>query len=195
MFAAAALLVVVVAFRVVFGITHAHDASWLHNFSPLSALALCGAIYFPRRVAFAFPLAALLISDLIINAHYGVPFFTLEILPHYAAFALVAGLGWMLRGIPRVPLVLGASVLGSALFFFVTNTASWLAEPDYGKTLAGWTQALTTGLPNAHPTTLEFFRNTLASDVLFTALFVACMAMQRHAEAPAPRRQEPAPWC
>ena len=136
------------------------DASWLHNFAPLSALALCGAIYFPRRLALALPFGALLVSDLILDAKYDQPFFSLEIIPHYLALAMVAALGWMLRRNPRVPLVLGASVLGSAFFFFLTNTASWLGEKAYAKTLAGWTQALTTGLPNVHPTTLEFFRNT-----------------------------------
>lgn len=195
MFAAALLLLIVVAFRVIIGVTHMEqDASWLHNFSPVSAIALCGAIYFPRRLALTLPLGALLVSDLILNYAYHVSFFTLEIIPHYFALLMVAALGWMLRDQRRAPLVLGASVLGSAFFFFLTNTASWLGEAAYAKTLAGWTQAMTTGLPNVHPTTLEFFRNTLVSDVIFTVLFVACMAVQRRAEAPVPHTQQPAPW-
>ena len=195
MFAAVFLLLIVVAFRVVLGISQPHDGEWLRNFSPLAALALCGGIYFPRRIALALPLGALFVSDLILNASYGVPLFSGYILPRYMALGLVGVFGWMLRGNPRVPLVLGASVLGSAFFFFLTNTASWLAEPEYVKTLAGWTQAMTTGLPNFHPTTLEFFRNTLVSDALFTALFLACMALEHRAHAPAPHAPEPAPWC
>jgi hypothetical protein len=54
---------------------------------------------------------------------------------------------------------------------------------------------MTTGQPNIHPTTLEFFRSTLVSDVVFTLLFVACMAIQHRAEEPAPHSREPAPWC
>ena len=29
---------------------------WLHNFSPVAAIALCGAIYFPRKIAILAPL-------------------------------------------------------------------------------------------------------------------------------------------
>src|SRR4051812_46896117 len=197
MFAAALLLFIVIAFRVVIGVTHMEqDHSWLHNFSPVSAVALCGAVYFPRRLALVLPLGALLVSDLILNAFaYHVSFFTLEIIPHYFALGMVAALGWMLRGNRRVPRVLGASVLGSAFFYLLTNTASWLGEKAYAKTFAGWAQALTTGLPNVHPTTLEFYRSTFISDIIFTALFIACMIVQRRAEAPAPRAQEAAPWC
>jgi hypothetical protein len=82
------------------------------------------------------------------------------------------------------------------LFYFITNTASWLNDPAYGKTLAGWIQALTTGLPN-YPSTWEFFRNTLLSGGLFTGLFVAAMKLTAPAESPAEktagvREKEPA---
>ena len=48
--------------------------------------------------------------------------------------------------------------------------------PDYAKTIPGWWQALTIGVPG-FPPTLLFFRNTLLSDLLFTALFVATQAI------------------
>ena len=198
MFVAALLLLVVVAFRVVLGATqmNLHELTWLHNFSPLAAIALCGAVYLPRRVAFVFPLAALLLSDLLINARYGVALVTPEMLPRYGALGLIAGLGWMLRNTPRLGWMLAGSVAGSVMFFLVTNTGSWLAEPRYAKNVAGLIQALTTGLPGVHPTTLEFFRNTLVSDVVFTALFVGCMALQHWlARAATLREREPAPWC
>jgi hypothetical protein len=172
------------------------DASWLHNFSPVSAVALCGAVYFPRRVALVLPFGALLASDIILNTRaYHVPFFTWEIIPHYVALAMVAALGWMLRSNPRVPSVLGASALGSTIFYLVTNTSSWIGQQAYQKSFAGWLQALTIGRPDQHPTTLEFYRGTFISDLAFTALFMACMLIQRRAEAPAPRVQEPARWC
>ena len=74
--------------------------------------------------------------------------------------------------------------MGAILFYFITNTASWLNNPDYAKTLAGWIQALTTGLPN-FPSTWEFFRNTLLSGGLFTGLFVGAMKLTAPAESPA----------
>jgi len=196
MIVAALLLVLVVAYRVVLGVTHMQDATWLHNFSPLAAVALCGAIYFPRRIAFVLPLAALLISDLLINARYGVALVTGEMLTRYVALALVASLGFSLREKRSAPLVIGAALLSSVLFFFLTNTASWLTEPAYAKTATGWLQALTTGVVGVRPTTLEFFRNSLFSDVLFTSVFLLCMRLSRAGEnAATPRETAAARWC
>ncbi len=151
---------------------------WLPNFSPMAALCLCGAAFLPRRLAIAVPLVALLGTDLILNAHYGFPLFTVEFLGKTVAFAAVAALGWQLRKNPRAAVIFPA-VLGGSLFFYIaTNTASWLYEPGYAKSAAGWLQALTTGLPGYAPTWV-FYRNTLAGDMLFTALFLACMHWSR----------------
>ena len=49
------------------------------------------------------------------------------------------------------------------------------------KTLAGWIQALSRGLP-PYPPTWEFFRNTLISGGLFTGLFAGAMKMTVSAE-------------
>lgn len=198
MLVAALLLFLVVAFRVVLGVTHMHDAAWLHNFSPLAAVALCGAIYLPRRVAYLLPLAALLVSDLLINASYGVALVSGEMLSRYLALVLVSGIGFSLRKRARAPLVLGGAVLGSVLFFLLTNTASWLTEPAYAKAAAGWLQAMTTGVPGVRPTTLEFFRNTLLSDLLFTSVFISCMNLQpKHSQGKElpPNREEAPRWC
>lgn len=153
---------------------------WLPNFSPMAALCLCGAAFLPRRLAIIVPLVALLGTDLALNAHYGFPLFTLEFLGTIVAFAAVAALGWQLRKNPRPGVILPAVLGGSLFFYIVTNTASWLTltEPSYAKTAAGWLQALTTGLPGYAPTWM-FYRNTLAGDMIFTALFLACMHWSR----------------
>ncbi len=87
-------------------------------------------------------------------------------------------------------------LLGAILFYLVTNTASWINDPGYAKTLAGWIQALTVGRPDFHPTTLEFFRNTLLSGGIFTALFVGSMKLTAESpqekEAGARSEEEPA---
>jgi hypothetical protein len=203
MFAAAALVLITIIYRVVLGIAGSTHLEWLHNFSPLAAIALCGAIYFPRRVAIAAPLLALFISDLILNAHYAAPLLSWDILPRYLALGLVAGFGWLLRDNPRPIFVLSSSLGASILFFVLTNTGSWLAEPvagfadqrTYAKTFTGLAQALTVGLPG-YPSTLVFFRNSILSDVLFTGLFLICIAFGGRREgAPQPAdRHELAPW-
>jgi hypothetical protein len=151
---------------------------WLPNFSPMAALCLCGAAFLPRRLAIAVPLVALFGTDLVLNAHYGFPLFTVEFLGKSVAFAAVAALGWQLRRNVR-PRVILPAVLGGSLFFYIaTNTASWLYEPGYAKNAAGWLQALTTGLPGYAPTWV-FYRNTLVGDVIFTVLFLYCLRGSR----------------
>jgi hypothetical protein len=176
MFASLLLLLVAVVYRVILGVTGSSQLDWWHNFSPLAAIALCGAVYLPRRLTIALPLAALFVSDLFLNAHYAEPLLTLEMLPRYLALGLCVALGLVVRQQPALPLLLGASVLGSLAFYFITNTASWIAEPLYAKTAAGWWQALVTGLPG-YPPTLVFFRNSLFGDFMFTLLFATCMAV------------------
>jgi len=119
----------------------------------------------------------LLISDLVLNIfHYHQPFFTFDILPRYAALALITGLGFALRGRANVLRLLTASFAGSLLFFVITNTGSWLSDPAYAKTGAGWLQALTIG-QTGYPSTWWFYRYTLLSDLFYTLLFAGCMAV------------------
>ena len=183
------LVLIAIVYRVVIGVAGMNEMQWLHNFSPMAAIALCGAIFFPRRLAILAPLVAFLVSDLVLNAFYmaSTPHVTsilsVRMIPEYLALGLSALLGWKLRANPKAGLIMGASVIGSLAFYVITNTGDWLTEPLYAKTLAGWVQALTTGLPG-YPPTFTFFRNTFASDLLFTAIFVACMAWQPRANAP-----------
>ena len=196
MFAAFVLLLVVVVYRVVSGFAGSADFSWMHNFAPVAAVALCGAVYLPRRIALVLPLAMLFVSDVILNVfHYHQPLLTFDILPRYAALVLISAIGFVLRGRAKWPALLGASILGSLIFFVVTNTGSWIYEPGYTKDFAGWTQALTTGLPG-FPPTWWFYRYTLLGDVCFTLLFAACMALQpRREPASQPSKSEElVPW-
>jgi hypothetical protein len=196
MFAAFALLFVVVVYRVVSGFMGSADFQWMHNFAPVAAVALCGAVYLPRRTAAVLPLAMLFASDAILNLfHYHQPLLSFDILPRYAALALISAIGFTLRGRANVPALVGSSIGGSLLFYVITNTGSWISEPLYTKDFAGWVQALTTGLPG-FPSTWSFYRNTLLGDVSFTLLFAACMALQPRKEAAShtTRGEELVPW-
>lgn len=196
MFAAFVLLLVVVVYRVVSGFAGSADFQWMHNFAPVAAVALCGAVYLPRRVAVVLPLAMLFASDVILNLfHYRQPLFTADILPRYAALLLICAIGFVIRGRTKLPGLLAASVAGSLIFYLVTNTGAWIGDPGYTKDFAGWTQALTTGLPG-FPSTWWFYRHTLLSDLTFTLIFAGCMALQgRREPAPEPvKREELVPW-
>lgn len=193
MIVAFVLLAVAIAWRLL-GIGHGTNFAWLHNFSPLSAIALCGAMVLPRRYAIALPLVALFISDLILNHDAGVSLISVEMLARYVVLAGIAGIGIWLQRRPQALMVIGTSAACSVVFYFLTNTASWLTEPGYSRTFEGWSQALIVGLPG-YPPTLTFFRNSLVSDLLFTGLFLVCLRVGNIASLKhEPTSAEPARW-
>jgi hypothetical protein len=171
------LVLCVVAYRLATGLLiHSGAATWLSNFAPLAAIALCCGAYLPRRFKLSLPLVTLFLSDAILNANYGAPFFTWHILSRYLALTLVGLLGCALQNRASLKTMLPASLLGSVIFYAITNAFSWLTDPGYAKNLAGLIQALTIGLPQYAATpTWMFFRNSLVSDLVFTAIFVMLM--------------------
>jgi hypothetical protein len=154
-------------------------ANWA-NFSPVAAIFLCSGAFLYRRAAYLWPLLALFVSDLIINAHYHAPLLDTRMLSGYFCFGLLLFLGRWLgqKQKGKVFWMLGGAITGSLLFYIVTNTVDWFFDSAvplpvelYPKTLGGWLQALTVGHANFPPTYL-FLRNTLVSDFLFTAVFL-----------------------
>jgi len=181
--AAIILILAVVFYRVILGSSSDSGLSEsFANFAPVAAIVFCGACFLPRRIAVAVAVGSLLVSDLILNYRYAasseeVTFAETVVnagfLIRYGAFAAVFALGaWMANRNKRsLPLVFGGT-LGASLFFYVaSNSGAWISTPEYAKSLAGWIQAQTTGLPG-FPPAWTFLRGSLASDVLFTGLFV-----------------------
>lgn len=174
------LILVAIAFRILTAFFVHSDSIGLMNFAPLAAIALCAAAYFPARYKFTVPMLALLVSDVVLNAHYGFSLFNPFVVSHYIGFLIVGGLGLLLSGRASWKTLLLASLVASLIFYLVTNTVSWIFDPAYAKNFAGFVQAQTTGHPAYATTpTWMFFRNTAVSDLLFTALFVACMYLGR----------------
>lgn len=159
----------------------------LSNFSPLMALAFCSGIYFRNRWLWLAPFAALMLTDLYIDYYYATQYHY-----HWTAggsvvrtlcFASAVGLGRIVSTRRSWLNFFSGALGGSLLFYLATNTASWLGDAGYAPTAAGWWQALTVGHPQFAPT-FFFFRNTLASDLIFTAAFALAMesAAQRRGE-------------
>jgi hypothetical protein len=193
MLAAILLVIFTAVYRVGTAIVVQHGGSaWLSNFAPMAAIALCSAVYLPRKFKFSVPFAALLLSDVILDAYYGASLFDPIVFSRYLAFGLVGLLGLAFVERTTLKRLLPVSLLASLIFYVVTNAFSWLADPGYIKNFAGLIQALTVGLPayGATPTWM-FFRNSVLSDLLFTVLFVVCMNVSRRdtvlpARAPSP---------
>jgi hypothetical protein len=140
------------------------------NVTPIAAMALFGGAYFSsKRAAFAVPLAAMLLSDLILGLLlYGTAIFL--VMPYvYACFVATTLLGMWIR--PRYsPVRIAAAALASSvLFFIVTNFGAWLAFSFYPKTWDGLVACYIAGLP--------FFRNALAGDAACTAILFGGFAL------------------
>jgi len=146
------------------------------NFSPVEAVALFGGAYFARRsTAIWVPLAAMFISDLalgLINGgSYSEYFLSAGFLLVYLCIAVSTVLGFGLRGRVSGARVFGYSVLGSVLFFLVTNFGAWLGSPIYPQTGAGLVAAYVAGIP--------FFQNTLLGTLFYSALMFGSFAALR----------------
>ena len=127
------------------------------NFTPVAASALfAGAVLRSRVSALAVPIAAMLISDLVL----GCPDWRIMAVV-YAALAAPAVLGrW---GRPRGAIVLAPLAVSSSLLFFAsTNFAVWAFSGIYAPDLAGLIACYVAALP--------FLHNTLLGDLFWTAL-------------------------
>lgn len=153
------------------------------DFSAIYALAFCAGVYFRGAMAWWLPLVVMAATDVGLNLfYYHVSAFYWPMLLNYAVYAGLIAMGkWIGKAAPLWKLVFGG-VLGALLFYLLTNTLSWLQDPTYAKTIAGWIQALFTGVPG-YPPSWEFFRNTLFGGGLFTALFAG--AARATEESPA----------
>lgn len=150
----------------------------LRNFAPFMAIPFCAGIYFSRRSAWAISLAALVLSDILINARLGIPLFNWFSVVNYATYFIGALIGYAVRHNLNWRTVIGGSLLCSVLFYLITNSFAWWGAPEYPQTFAGWWQALTVGEPG-YPPTWTFFRSTVISDSLFSSAIVAAMEWQR----------------
>ncbi len=168
------------------------------NFSVAYAFAFCAGVYFPRKNSWWLPLVVLLATDISLNVYYssqGIGVWDSANLANlafnYAAYAVLIFLGRRFKPQSSFASRVGGGIFGAFLFYVITNTASWFFNPfhnpEYVKSFSGWLLALTKGI-NGWPTTLEFFRNTLLSGGLFTALFVAAAKVTAPAESPADKK-------
>lgn len=133
------------------------------NVTPIGAIALFGGAHFAnRRLAYLIPLAALLVGDFVIGFHVLMPFV-------YVCFAVMVGLGRLLRGRRSAGRVAGAALAGSFLFYLVTNFGVWLLLGTYPMTLEGLLACYIAGLP--------YLGRTLLGDLGFTVVLFGGFAL------------------
>ena len=134
------------------------------NFTPIGAMALFSGAYLGRRgaIALAAPLGALLLSDLVLGFYHGMP-------TVYFSVALIVLLGGL--ALRRVsPIRVGtAAIASSVLFFVITNLGMWLFSGFYPRTLAGLKACYIAAIP--------FFQNTVAGDLIYSAVLFGGFAL------------------
>jgi hypothetical protein len=136
------------------------------NFSPIDAMALFSGAYLGRRaLAFAAPVAAMLLSDLVLGFYPGMLF-------QYAAVLMVVLLGSAALSRVSVPRVAGAALASSGLFFLVSNLGVWLAGGLYPHTVSGLRDCFVAAIP--------FFQNSVAGDLFYSALLFGGFSLAEH---------------
>jgi hypothetical protein len=126
------------------------------NFTAVGAIALFGGTYLPnRKLAFAVPFIAMLLTDLIIGFHH-------TMWAVYLSFGLIVLIGLQVSKNKKVMNILFATISSSILFFVITNFAQWLSDPFYAKTGAGLAQCFTMAIP--------FFGYTALGDMFYVVV-------------------------
>jgi hypothetical protein len=135
------------------------------NVTPIAAMALFGGAYLAnRKFAYLLPLAAMLLSDVVLGyTTYGASLLRSQPVV-YACILATAAMGRLIRD-KRSPLQVGGLTLASSvMFYMVTNFAVWASGSLYPMNWAGLAACYTAAIP--------FFRNSLLGDVGFAvALF------------------------
>lgn len=127
------------------------------NFTVLGgAFLLAGAYFADKKISVLLMLMVLLISDAVIGFHTQMP-------AVYFSYLLVVVLGFLLKINSARYKVFGCALLGSALFFLITNFAVWYSGALYPMTLQGLKDCYIMGLP--------FYRNQLVGDLMSSLIF------------------------
>ncbi|NRB76793.1 MAG: hypothetical protein HRU46_20725 [Verrucomicrobiales bacterium] len=159
------LLLITVAYRLL-----ASHYDFLGNTAPLMAIAFGGALLMGSRFWFV-PVLLLVVSDLVLGFWHGqggIGGYTLMSMTFYLIVGWIGGRAGQREKI--WPMMWFGTLSCSVLFYVFANTYSWMMWPGYEKSLAGWWQSQTIGVPGINPPAWMFLRNALIADSIWCAL-------------------------
>ena len=167
------VLALFVVVRVVPTYLDQSSAEIFANISPLAALALCGGMMLPSKIAFILTFGTFSISDIMLNLKYGQP-----IINYYSLFLLVflAAIftcGYLLRKHRKISVLLVSTIASSFLFYLLLNSVSFFMDPHYTKNITGWFQANTTGVPGYPPAWLFGLRMLMGNSIFALVFYFA----------------------
>ena len=132
------------------------------NFTPIGAIAIFGALYLPKKYAIIIPIITMIISDLFIGLY------SWQIMAAvYGSFIIMGLLGLWTRKNKNLGKIAGATLLGSIIFFLVTNASVWAFGTMYPHSVSGLLESYYMALP--------FFRNSLLGDIFYTTILVGAV--------------------
>ena len=139
------------------------------NFTPIIAIAMFGAAYLGQRLwMFLIPILAFWFSDIILNNTVYVAYFEGFSIAHKGLISTFIALGAIvLVSIPllkkvSIGRISGTGILGSVLFFIISNFAVWIGSPMY--------PISTEGLIACYVAAIPFFFNTLLGTLVYGGL-------------------------
>lgn len=140
------------------------------NFTPIGAMALFGGTFIiNKRYAILLPLIAMFISDVILQLTTGYGFHpTLPFV--YISFILITCLGFYLRKLIQRQTVMVCSLVGSLLFFLITNFGEWMIGTiGYPHTWDGLTDCYIKAIP--------FFGGTIMGDLFYNVILFSAYSI------------------
>jgi hypothetical protein len=182
-----------------------------YNLTPVGALGLFAGARLRFWQAIVFPLAIMVVTDVVLRQTMGYPAFDPYV---YGCFVINVLLGRLLRRTESPMAIGGISLAASVLFFLVTNFGVWLAssvDPQtitsgaaftetsdprwtfpmihYARSLSGLLACYGFGLAfaNTPASPFGFFGNQLLGDCLFVGLLFGAHAVLSRVLFPAER--------
>ena len=165
----AALLIIIAALSRVF--------LYPHNFSPIIGMAIfAGAVIKDRRLAFALPLLAMFLSDVLFEVFKIAPgFWGWGQLVGYGILALITVIAFSMKKI-NVLTIAGYSVGSSLLFFLLSNSAFFVFDNPiyhlYPQNFSGYIGSLVGGLP--------FLRTGVVADLVYSGVLFGTYYLVQH---------------
>lgn len=154
------------------------------NFTPIAAIALFGGAYFTKRWQALFvPMAAMLLSDTILEITTGWGFHSGMVIV-YAAFTLVSVVGIVMLKNVNPARVVSSSLISSLIFFLITNFAFLYPESALADQSLGTYPHNFSGIVSSYIAGLPFLKNQILGDLFFSGLLFGGFALlQRRFEA------------
>jgi hypothetical protein len=165
----AALLIIIAALSRVF--------LYPHNFSPIIGMAIfAGAVIKDRRLAFALPLLAMFLSDVLFEVFNIAPgFWGWGQLVGYGILALITLIAFSMKKI-NVLIIAGYSIGSSLLFFLLSNSAFFVFDNPiyhlYPQNFSGYIGSLVGGLP--------FLRTGVVADLVYSSVLFGTYYVVQH---------------